>query len=166
MNIVKALEHFKWKCQNSWKPTKRDIEAFNAIVEYKELQEIQAMSENESLAKLWIHQLMILNNTELYSAEQAIQAIDEILDKPVYFWVQQLHKNIGLMNLNAKFINHPEYIEAVRKGNILKMYESTKEIVDKHGEEILKILKKDVKEENIIKFVNQNINRILNKYDK
>ena len=86
MNINKALEHLEWKFKNSWRPTKTDVEAYNSIVEYKELQESRNLSQNENLAKLWIHQMILLSNTDSYSGTRCIEVIDEILTKSVYDW--------------------------------------------------------------------------------
>jgi len=101
MNINKALEHLAWKFQNVWKPTDKDVQAFNSIIDFVEFQQSLNMSENEQLAKLWIHQLMLLNDTEMYSAERAIQVIDEILDKPVYEWCKKLHSQANIMRFKT-----------------------------------------------------------------
>ena len=142
MNINKALEHFEWKFKNSWKPTKRDVEAYNSIVEWKELQEGYNLSQNESLAKLWIHQLILLSNTEMYTGERCINVIDEILDKSVYDWCLELQKQLSIMKFNA---------------------------LSKEGgsdEELNEALQWKPTEEYVIKFVEQHITRIMNKYEK
>ena len=72
MNINKALGHLEWKFKNTWKPTKRDVEAYNSIVEWKELQEQGVLQDNESLAKLWIHQMMLLSQTDSYTGERCV----------------------------------------------------------------------------------------------
>ena len=142
MNIEKALEHFEWKFKNTWKPTKRDVEAYNSIVEWKELQEGYNLSQNESLAKLWIHQMMLLSQTDSYTGERCVQVIDEILDKSVYHWCLELKKQLPVMKFNA---------------------------LTKQGasdEELTEALKFEITEENIIKFVQKEITRVLNKYEK
>ena len=65
MNIDKALEHIKWKFDNVAPPTEKDLESFNAILDYKEKQEDINLEQNENLAKLWVHTLMMLNVTNL-----------------------------------------------------------------------------------------------------
>lgn len=164
MNIQKALEHFEWKFRNVWKASQKDVEAFNTIIDFIDLQNTYNMSHNESLAKLWIHQLMLLNKTEMYSAERAIQVIDEILEKPVYDWCKALHKQIGLMQLNVKLGD--EYRDALKEGNVTKLDELSKNLVEENPEEVLQFLKNDVKEENIIKFVEKNITRIIHDFEK
>ena len=159
MRIDKALEHQKWRLSNSKNTTQKDIDAYNSIIEYKEIQDSHNLSENESLAKLWIYILMLLNNSEMYSAERSIQIIDEILQTSVYDWCKKLHKNIGLMQLNVEL--GQEYKQAVKDGNITKIDQISKELVETQPDKVLNFLKNDVKEENIIKFVEKNISRII-----
>ena len=162
--MEKAIEHFKWKFENVWKPTPDDIKAYKAIIQYKEIQDSHNLSQNESLAKLWIFTLMSLNRTEMYSAERAIQVIDEILQKSVYEWCQDLHKNIKMLNFNS--VLGEDYIKVIKDNNITNMYDLNdilpNEVIlsDKH-KELLKALKTDIKEDNIIKFVEKNISRII-----
>ena len=136
MNINKALEHFEWKFKNSWKPTQRDIEAFNAIIEYKEVQNSYNMSKNESLAKLWIHQLILLANSNMYTGQRCIQVLDEILSKSVYSWCIKLKNELPVMRFNS---------------------------VD---DDKLKALTSEVKEEHVIKFVEDHVSRVINKFEK
>lgn len=165
MSIEKALSHFEWRLKNSWKPTQRDIEAYNSILEWKELQETKALQENESFAKLWIHQLMLLNNTSMYSAERSIQVIDEILEQSVYDWVKKLHEQINIMAfksvLNKKGVRGTESIL-----NLLEYTKKGSNLILENKEELQKALTKETTEENIIKFVESQINRIINKYEK
>ena len=165
MDIDKAIDRFNWRFKNTWKPNVKDIEAINSIMDYVELQRNKSLSENESLAKLWIHQLMLLNSTQLYSAERSIQVIDEILDKSVYDWCKDLQSNISIMRFNTLSlkINSEISKNILNRSNVIK---SAEEIVDKNEKELLKELQSEVFEENIIKFVEKHINRIINKYEK
>ena len=147
MNIDKALEHFKWKLQNHWKPTKTDVDAYNSILDYKELCERQALMDNDNLAKLWIHQLILLNNTNSYTGERCIQVIDEILSKSTYDWCVTLQNSIGMMRFNA----------------ILK---ENDKITTDNEKELKEALLHTPKEEDVIKFVCKQINRIINKFEK
>ena len=165
MDINKAISHFKWRFENGWKPTKRDIEAYNAIIEYKEMQNSLSLSENESLAKLWIHQLMLLNNTQMYSAERAIQVIDEILQQSVYDWSKKLHSQANIMRF-ASLLGSEEYKDVLNKLNFTKLKEIGSKLTTENSLEFEKAMKADVKEENVIKFVEQQIDRIINKFEK
>lgn len=166
MNIDKALNHFEWKFKNHWKPTEKDVEAINSIIEYREHQDSVNLQKNESLAKLWIDKLMTLNDTNMYSAERAIQVIDEVLDNSVYHQCKKLHKNIGNMQINVLLKEELGYLEALKSGNITKLDEINEKIVKEQPEKLLKFLKNDVKEDNIIKFVEKHITRIIKKYEK
>ena len=165
MNIEKALSHFEWKFKNHWRPTEKDIEAFNSIIEYKEVQQSKTMFENESLAKLWIHQLMLLNNTKRYSAQRSIQVIDEILDKPVYEWCVTMRENNVLMRFNALTAESEGVISNQKDSGYINV-KTTREIVKEKEKELLKAVQSEITEENIIKFVEKHINRIINKFEK
>lgn len=135
MDIDKALEHFGWKFKNSWKPTKRDAEAFNSIIAYRKRQSQITTSDNESLAKLWIHQLILLSNSNMYSGERCIQILDEILNKSVYEWCLTLKEELPMMRFNS---------------------------LDNPSEKDLQF---EISEDDIIKFVNLQINRIISKVE-
>ena len=142
MRIDKALEHFKWKFENKWKPTEKDVEAFKAIIEYKEKQESINLQQNNNFAKLWIHQLILLSNSEMYTGERCIQVIDEILSKSVYDWCLELQQQLSIMRFNA---------------------------LSKEGasdEELTEALTFKIKEEDVIKFVNKNITRNILQFEK
>lgn len=178
MNIAKALSHFEWKLvekdekgnpvrlKKYFTPSKKDVEAYNAILDYKEQQESVNMSQNESLAKLFIHQLLLLNNTQMYSAKRSIEVIHEILDKSLYEWCLHLQKNIGLMHLDVYLGENKEYCEAVRNSNVSKMQEIHKEEIYKNNEKMKELFNTTVSEDKMIKFVEQQINYIINKYEK
>ena len=142
MNINKALEHFEWKFKHSWRPTATDIEAYNAILDYKAKQESYNLSQNENLAKLWIHQMILLSNTDSYSGTRCIEVVDEILTKSVYEWCLELKEQLPMMNFRA--------------------------LQKKLGtdDELKKALIYEISEANIIKFVEAEITRIIDKYEK
>ena len=142
MRISKALEHFKWNLENRWKPTEKDIEAYKSIIEYKQKVEDENLERNNNLAKLWIHQLILLSNSNMYSGERCIQVLDEILTKSVYDWGLELQKQLSIMKFNS---------------------------LTKQGasdEELTEALAWKPDEEYVIKFINQNITRIILKYEK
>jgi hypothetical protein len=165
MRIDKALEHQKWRLENSKNRTSKDIEAFNSILDWKELQQQQTLQRNESLAKLWIHQLMLLNNTEMYTGQRAIGVIDEILSKSVYEWCLSLKDNIPMMRFNG-VLSEPNYKEGLRHGNITKMRESAIKTIEERHKELNEALVYEISEENIIKFVEKEINRVINTFEK
>lgn len=176
MNIDKALKHFKFKLietdsqgniklKTNFKPTLNDLKAYNAILDYKEVEEALYMAKNESLAKLWIHQLILFSRTGLYSGERAIQVIDEILEKDLYQWCLALKDEIPMLRFGA--VGHIKYpLEPKDYYNIDKLIERNEKITSEFETELTKELKYTISEEKIIKFVQTQINRILTKYDK
>jgi hypothetical protein len=54
MNIKKAIEHFEWKLSNHWKPTAKDIEAFNEIVKFSKNTLENNFNNNLFAAKLYV----------------------------------------------------------------------------------------------------------------
>ena len=163
MNIDKAIEHFKWKLQNHWTPTETDLEAYNSILDYKELQESANMSANESLAKLWVHQLMLLSNTNLYNGERSIQVIDEILEQPLYDWCVKLKNQLPMMRFNAVALEkHP----LGSFNSLTAQLERNNKIVEEFETELTEALKYEPKEEDTIKFVQSQITRVINKFEK
>lgn len=165
MNINKALDRFKWRFKNGWKINETDLEAYNAIVEYKELQESISLEKNSSLAKLFMHQLILLNQTEMYSAQRAIQVIDEILEKDTYDWIKELTEQTNIMRFNT-VIGTEEYKQALNENKIEKAKNIARETMKDNEEELIKILKEEVSEDKIIRFVERQINRIITKYEK
>lgn len=163
MNIDKALSHFKYKLTNSWKPTPTDIKAYNAILDYKELQESDNLSSNESLAKLWIHQLVLLSNTNAYSGKRSIQVLDEILDKSVYDWCITLKNQLPLMRFNNIGLDKFPIGDLT---NRTEQLERSNAIVSEFETELTEALKYSISEKDCIKFVEQQINRVINKYEK
>jgi len=160
MDIEKALSHFKWKLKEKWKPTETDIKAYNAIVKYKQQQEKETLKNNEALAKLWIHQLMLLNSTQMYSAERSIQVIDDILALEVSEWCVKLHSKLSQMRLNSFLVDKYSLVDnnALATG---KLIIENAEIVEKYQEDIEEILKKDIDYDNVVRFVEKHIARIM-----
>ena len=165
MNINKALEHFEWKLSNHWKPTQKDIEAYNAIIDYKEMQQSINMSQNENLAKLWIHQLILLNETQMYSAERSIQVIDEILEHSVYTWTLRLKDRLNIMRFNA-VLNKNDNALPKDFLNRTELKENGLKSIKGKEAELTKALTSETKEKDVIKFVEIQVNRIINKFEK
>lgn len=165
MTLDKALEHFQYKFKNHWKPTQRDIEAYNTIVDYKELQESKNISQNESLAKLWIHQLILLSRSNMYNGERCIQVIDEILSNSVYEWCLKLKNELPIMRFNSIGIGKYQ-IDSETVLNRTKLSQINNEIINEFETELTEALKYDPKEEDVIKFVSSQITRVINKFEK
>lgn len=110
MTIKKALEHFEWKLSNSWKPTTKDIEAYNEIVEFTETKLKQQYNDNQLFAKLYITfygELLKYYNASVFDNIPQ-KAIHKILDTPIEVII-------------TKFVEKA------------KLIEQTKEHTDKNG---------------------------------
>ena len=86
--------------------------------------------------------MILLSNTDSYSGTRCIEVVDEILTKSVYEWCLELKEQLPMMNFRA--------------------------LQKKLGtdEELKKALIYEISEANIIKFVEAEITRIIDKYEK
>ena len=158
MNIDRAISHFEYKLKNSWKSTKADIEAYNAIIEYKEKQEDINLQQNESLAKLWIHTLTTLAYTKTYNAEQCINEIDNILKISVYDWCEILREQLPMMRFNS--VGNHKY-PLVDPYNITKLRERNEKIISEFETELTEAHNFKAKIENVVRFVKNHVTRII-----
>ena len=163
MNIDKALEHILWKFNNVTPPTEADLESYNAILDYKQAQEDITLTNNENLAKMWVNTLMTLSMTNTYNAEQCIQEIDKILETSVYDWCLLLKEQLPMMRFNA--IGNHKY-PVVDPYNITKTKERNEKIINEFETELTEALKFKPKEEDVIRFVKNHINRIIINFKK
>ena len=166
MNINKAIEHFKFKFTNVWKPTQKDVEAFNSILDFKDIQESRNLNENESLAKLWIFTMIRLNTIRGYDGKECIKQIDDILKIDLYEWVKELQSNYFLSKFNNIIKDYPDYAKAIQDYNITKIDAEGKKIMSENKDRIMEALKHEPKEEIYIKFIESQIARIINTFEK
>ena len=163
--IDKALEHFERKFRKVWKPTEKDLEAYNTILEYKNINEAINMTSNENYAKLYIEKLILLSSSGMYSGERALQVIDEILSKTVYEWCLILQKEIPMMRFNqVGVVEYP--LKEKDALNLSKTTERNKNIIKDYDNELIEALNYEISEEDIIKFVKSQITRTINKFEK
>lgn len=101
----------------------------------------------------------------MYSAQRAIQVIDEILEKDTYDWIKELTEQTNIMRFNT-VIGTEEYKQALNENKIEKAKNIARETMKDNEEELIKILKEEVSEDKIIRFVERQINRIITKYEK
>lgn len=112
MTIKKALEHFEWKLSNSWTPTKKDIEAYNEIVEFTQTKLKQQYNDNQLFAKLYISfygELLKYYDTTVFDSVPQ-NSLHKILDTPIETIIQ---KFLDKANLQEQTIEH-------RKANGIK----------------------------------------------
>ena len=105
MTIKKALEHLAWKFKNSWKPTPKDIEAFNEVAEFTEAKLKQQYNDNQLFAKIYItfygELLKYYDSTVFDPIPQ--KALNKILDTPIETIIQ---KFLDKANLQEQTIEH------------------------------------------------------------
>ena len=176
MNIDKAISHFEFrlvekdskgkiKLKNNLKPNLNDLKAYNAIIDYKETQDNIAVAQNESLCKLFIHQFILMCQTKLYTSETALKSINDILDQSVSSWVDILRNEIPMLRFNSVG-SHKYPIDEKDVWNITKRQERDAKIIDEFETELTSALKTQITKDQVIKWVESNVNRIINKYDK
>ena len=175
--INKALNHFSFKLidkdingnvkglKKNFTPTIDDVKAFNVIAEWKELQEAKVLKRNESLAKLFIHQLILLMRSKVYDSKRSIEVIHEILDKPVVQWCETLQNEIPMLRFNA--VGNIKYpIDDVNILNQTELNERNDKIVEEFETELTEAMNYTISKEDVIKFVESSLNTIINKYEK
>ncbi len=151
-NIKQAIEHFQWKFKNSWKPTPKDLEAFNTIVDFVNSKHAQQIKQQQLFGKL-----QVTYYGELLKYYQST-VFDSIPQKELH---KQLDKSWD--EIFEDFINKHQMIEM----SLL----IPKEHRDKHPKE-LKRLGIDIKsvskldKEETEKNLTSQINYALNQYNK
>lgn len=55
MTPEKALSHFAYKLQNTWKMTEADLKAYNCLVDFVEKKQKQSLIDNQLFGKLYIY---------------------------------------------------------------------------------------------------------------
>lgn len=161
MTINKAIDHFGWKFKNVWQPTKKDVEAYNAILDYIDLQQTNNLSENESLAKLFIAYFIMIVKRHGISSKEALNTIDDILKRSVYNWCKVLQSQVKVMHLATIGESYD-----LNEWNITKIDEHNQKILQDYSQEITEAIQKQTKEEDIIKWVEGIVNGIINEYEK
>ena len=165
MNIDKALAHFEWRFKNNISATAKDKASFEAIKQWRQTQEQKSLNENESLAKLWIEKMILLNRSNLYNGKRSIEVIDEILSKSVYEWCVIMQNEIPLMRFNS--VGGTKYpLNEKDTLNRTKINERDKKICEDYGIELTDALASEITIEEITDLVASNINRILNRFEK
>ena len=55
MNIEKALDRFKFRLTSQWKHNEIDLDAFNTIIRFVNVQEDELLNKNQLFGKLYIY---------------------------------------------------------------------------------------------------------------
>jgi hypothetical protein len=104
MTIEKALGHFGWKLDpknNQWKPTEKDLEAYNFMCDYVEQKQREQFQNYSLMAKLyvWAYQqhLIYYNATVFDNAAQV--AVNKILDTDITILIENLKNHLNQSEL-------------------------------------------------------------------
>lgn len=133
MTIKKALEHFQFKFQKSWKPTEADVKAFNTIIEFVEAKHQQQLTDNEMFAKLYI--MVYSQYLDRYKAtvfdDIPVKELNKLLKKPLDVFIERFTRNL----------NDNEQYQLMQEIGIKSDHPATKtqDIKDKESESLLNL---------------------------
>ena len=163
MKINQALEHYKWRLSSNKNTTQKDIDSYNSIIDFKEQTESKNLSENQSLAKLFIAYFMMLSKKHDLTSAEAKRTIEDILKRSTYEWCCILHNQIKVMHIGT--IGADKYPIDLNEYNITKIDERNKKVVNEFTEELSKALNTEVEIDSVIKFVESTVTDIINTYE-
>lgn len=115
MTINQAVQRFRWRLTNGWKPNETDLEAFNTIVEFVNNQHKNQLPKNELFAKLYIHlygKLLNHYNATVFDPEPQ-KELNRILDRPIENIIEDFRQSLNLSELYQVFqekgieVKHP-----------------------------------------------------------
>ena len=104
MTIKRAIDHFIWKFSNTWKPTKKDIEALNEIIEFVEQKHQKQFNDNLLFAKLYITfygELLKFYNASVFDSIPE-KAINKILDTEIELIIEKFVDKANLVEQTQK----------------------------------------------------------------
>jgi len=132
ININKALEHFKWKFNNGWKPTQTDITAYNSIAEFVEQKHSNQISDNQLFAKLYIKyygELLQFYTASVFDKEPQ-KELHKILDTPIEDLIKEFTDKANFLECILKMkkagINVEKHPRTLTDLQILKEKQSFK----------------------------------------
>jgi hypothetical protein len=89
-----ALKHFEWKFKNHWKPTQKDVDAYNTLYKYVKDTSEKQLKENELFAKLYIFlygEFLVYYRQTVFD-KTARKELNRILDTPMSEIVERFVK--------------------------------------------------------------------------
>ena len=114
MSINKAIQHFEFRLKNHWKPTVKDIESYNCMVEFVEDKNKQQINDNQLFAKLYIKyysELIKYYRSSLFDKEPQ-KDINRLLDTPIEDIINEFRETIRTIEQSKMFevngtLKHP-----------------------------------------------------------
>ena len=98
MTTERAISHFEYKLTNSWKPTKHDLEAYNALLKYIETKKKETIINNQLFGKLYIYlfgEFITYYNASVFD-EIPQKELHKILDTDLRVLVTNLKDKLNL----------------------------------------------------------------------
>lgn len=163
MKIEQAIKHFHYKLSNHWKPSEADIKAFDTIKDYVIDTNKRQLKDNDLFAKLFIERFILLCRTKCYTSAQAINVIDECLQKSVYDWCMILKDEIPMLRFNS-IGAHKYPLKDEDIYNFTKTKERNRKIVAEFETELTEAFLEDYNEDKTITFIENTINKLINKH--
>jgi hypothetical protein len=150
MTIEKALGHFGWKLDpknNQWKPTGKDIEAYNFMCDYVEQKQREQLNNYLLFAKLYTYLfgefLKYYKCSPLSNTPQ--KALNSILAKDLDFLVKNLTDDMNVQemylycvesNLSGFMDKHPFQVTSKKKKEMVNALQES--VTNDGGEGLLK----------------------------
>jgi len=168
MTPEQALDYLTWESKEAHKNkrlTPKKLEAVNTLIDFYDIQNQKAVTNNELFAKLFIEKFMYICETKHATSEKALFEIERILQMSVYEMVLKLKDKIPFFKFNSIGADTEPLDEAMLT-NLTYIRERNNKIIDKHTKELKEALKTSYTEEQAIKFIELQVNRLLTKYNK
>ena len=106
MTTERAISHFEYKLTNSWKPTKHDLEAYNALLKYIETKKKETIINNQLFGKLYIYlfgEFITYYNASIFD-EIPQKELHKILDTDLRVLVTNLRDKLNLKEVEDYII--------------------------------------------------------------
>ena len=122
MNIKKAIEHFQFKFKNAWRPTQRDVEALNSVINFTNKKHSEQLRDNEMFAKAYVFMYAYFvkhYNTDIFD-DIPQKELHRFLDQPIERIVERFKDRLNEKELEDMYkakgieVKHP-MVETVKE---------------------------------------------------
>lgn len=160
MSIEEAIGVFQYKAKKYRNP--KEMQAVNTLIEYINAQDKKITQDNKLFAKLFLERFIELAKTGELNANQCIESIERTLSmriidmvnifkEEVPYFKFELYANKGTKGLDP--IKDFGKIKAIRNSNALR-----------YKAELLEALRTEYTEEQAIRFLEHQVNRLIKVY--
>lgn len=95
MTIKRAVEHYIWKLKNVGKPTQKDVDALNTIMQFVENKHKQQINDYDLFVKLYIfvyQEFLNNHNTTVFNSVPQ-KELNKLLDRPIEDFINDFTKS-------------------------------------------------------------------------